>query len=309
MKIVFRLALGLVLTVLVAAVVAYWWTGRGLQPLNDEARLAAPGKFLTLPEGKLFYRWDGPEQGPVVVMVHGFSISSPVFDHNVPALVAKGYRVLRMDNWGRGWSDRPDIRHDSDLFDRQLLGALDALGVKDKIELIGFSMGGGIATSFATRHPERVNKLVLLAPAGIYFEVPFAVRLASAPVIGQWLMRVFGRKVVLAPPLIGGPNTELEIIAAYDNSAKYPGYLESLSYSLRDYPLRNLEPDFEKVGSLGKPVLLVWGDKDTVVPYALAPRAAKLTKGTLITVKDALHGANMQYPQIFDAAVADFLSH
>jgi pimeloyl-ACP methyl ester carboxylesterase len=108
---------------------------------------------------------------------------------------------------------------------------------------------------------------------------------------------------------MGGPNTEQEIIATYENSAKYQGYLESLSFSLRDYPLRNLEADFERVGALGKPVLLVWGDKDTVVPYALAPRAARLTQGTLVTMKNALHGANMQYPEVFNAAVTEFLAH
>jgi len=299
---------GLTVAVLSAVLIPYWWIGHSSQPLDDQARSTAPGKFLALPEGKLFYRWDGPETGPIVVMVHGFSLASSVFDHNVAALVSKGYRVLRMDNWGRGWSDRPMIKHDKDLFDHQILGALDALGIKDKIDLIGFSMGGGIAVTFAARHAERVNKLALLAPSGLPIEPTFPARLASTPVIGNWLMRVFGKAVVLAPPPVGGVAAQQEVKGIVEASARFDGYYDSMALTLRDYPLLNLEQEFERVGAVGMPVLLVWGDEDVVVPYSLSNRAVQLTKGKLVTVKGAPHAANMQNPTAVNDALVSFLS-
>ena len=107
------------------------------KPLDDAARATAPGRFLQLPDGRIHYRWDGPDTGPVVEKIHGFTLQHVAFDHIVPALAANGYRVLRMDNYGRGWSDRPPALHDAALFERQLRGVLDALLPRCPVTLVG----------------------------------------------------------------------------------------------------------------------------------------------------------------------------
>ena len=81
-----------------------------------------------------------------------------------------------------------------------------------------------------------------------------------------------------------------------------------MALTLRDYPLLDLEKEFENIGTMGKAVLLVWGEDDVVVPYSLSRRAAQLTKGKLITIKGAPHAANMQNPTAVDSALVNFLS-
>ena len=100
-----------------------------------------------LPLGLVRYEWTGPEKGPVVVLVHGFSIPRFVFHRNVDALAQAGYRVLTYDHLGRGESDRPPGPYNADFYDQELLGLLTTLQVKTPIYLLGYSMGGGVAAA------------------------------------------------------------------------------------------------------------------------------------------------------------------
>ena len=88
--------------------------------LDDEARRSVAGDFIRLPDGMVHYELDGPPDGQAVVLVHGFSVPYYIWDPTFPALVAAGFRVLRYDLFGRGYSDRPDLPYTMDLFVRQL---------------------------------------------------------------------------------------------------------------------------------------------------------------------------------------------
>ena len=106
--------------IIVLVLGAYLWAEARLKPLNETARQNAPGAFATLTDGQLHYRWDGPEDGPVIVLVHGFSTPNFIYQQNVEALNAAGFRTLRFDHFGRGWSDRPKTRYDVDFYARTL---------------------------------------------------------------------------------------------------------------------------------------------------------------------------------------------
>ncbi|WP_150122055.1 alpha/beta fold hydrolase, partial [Sulfitobacter sp. HI0129] len=96
---------------------------------------------------------------------------------------------LVYDLYGRGYSDRPRTRQDAQFFHRQLRELLDHVGVGDDITLIGYSMGGAIATSFAAEHPGRIQQLVLLAPAGMRVPAGRMINIIrSSPLLGDWLM-------------------------------------------------------------------------------------------------------------------------
>jgi hypothetical protein len=82
-----RLLLWTVGIVAVVLLVTYWWAGRNLQVLDAEARADAPGAFLEVSGGTLHYLVEGPEDGEIVVMVHGFSTPSFIFEQNAAALV------------------------------------------------------------------------------------------------------------------------------------------------------------------------------------------------------------------------------
>ena len=75
--------------------------------LDEEARELAPGLFVELSDGWTHYDVAGPESGQVVILVHGFSVPYYIWDTTFEALVAAGFRVIRFDLFGRGYSDRP----------------------------------------------------------------------------------------------------------------------------------------------------------------------------------------------------------
>ncbi len=153
--------------------------------LDDQARLAAPGEFIRLPDGMVHYELKGPADGQPVVLVHGFSVPYYIWDPTFPALAAAGFRVLRYDLFGRGYSDRPDLPYTMDLFVRQLRGLIEALQLKVPLDLVGLSMGGPISAGFTDRHPELVRKLCLLDPAGFQTGKPLLYRLAGLTRAGR----------------------------------------------------------------------------------------------------------------------------
>src|SRR5580692_600604 len=91
-----------------------------LTVLDDTARKSAPGSFVQLSDGITHYELSGPDTGKVIILVHGFSVPYYIWDSNSSRLAQAGFRVLRYDEFGRGFSDRPDIKYNAFLYRRQI---------------------------------------------------------------------------------------------------------------------------------------------------------------------------------------------
>ncbi|KAK2005125.1 alpha/beta-hydrolase [Colletotrichum falcatum] len=117
------------------------------------------------------YEW-GSTTGPKVILIHGISTSCMTLGRIAHALVARGCRVMMFDLFGRGFSDGVgDLPHDARLYTTQVLLALAssplAWSGTNSVRVIGYSLGGAVAASFAAAFPHMVESLVLLAPAGL----------------------------------------------------------------------------------------------------------------------------------------------
>ncbi|NQS91676.1 MAG: alpha/beta hydrolase, partial [Chloroflexi bacterium] len=112
--------------------------------LDQEARKEAGGEFVELAEGWVNYHVDGLDTGPLVVLVPGFSVPSYIWEPTIQALQDGGYQTLSYDLYGRGFSDRPDVVYDLELFTTQLDQLLSTLKKDDPLFLVGLSMGGPI---------------------------------------------------------------------------------------------------------------------------------------------------------------------
>src|SRR3954471_8601554 len=107
---------GSVLLVVVLSAGGFWIARNPeTRALDGAARREAPGKFVRLSDGVTHYQIDGPENGRVVVLAHGFSVPYYIWDSTAAALAGAGYRVIRYDTYGRGWSDRPDVVYNDKL--------------------------------------------------------------------------------------------------------------------------------------------------------------------------------------------------
>ena len=105
--------------------------------LNDETRRWTGGSFVPLSDGVTHYELSNSTSENTVVLVHGFSVPYFIFDPTFHFLSQHGFRVLRYDLFGRGFSDRPDTEYNIDLFERQLSELLDALQFTRPVSLVG----------------------------------------------------------------------------------------------------------------------------------------------------------------------------
>lgn len=286
--------------VLFLAISVYLGADLMLKPLNDDARSKAPGAFASLSDGELHYRLEGPEDGALVVLVHGFSTPNFIYEQNVEALNAAGLRTLRFDHFGRGWSDRPPGKYDVEFYDRSLIELLDHLQIDTPFGLAGLSMGGPIVAEFTARHPERVDRLVLLVPAGLDLAGADsgAAKLVQMPIIGDFIWRMFGKGI-----LLGDPQYDESALAAEDRlqgdvteQLQYRGYLQALLSSLRHMPMSGREDTFERVAATGVPVLAIYGAEDETVLISSAEKLQALIPDADVRVlEEGEHGLNYQH--------------
>lgn len=240
------------------------------EELNEATRANAPGSFIRLSDGYTHYEIGGPENRQPVVLVHGFSVPYFIWDPTFKFLTESGFRVLRYDLFGRGFSDRPKLRYNIDLFCKQLRELLDTLGF-EQINLMGLSMGGPITITFTTRHSERVKKLVLIDPAGARpVTISRILKAATTPGFGELALGLFGRG-----QLVKGVESDFydpahvkEFVNMYMVQLKYKGFIRAILSTVRNGMLGSFGETYKQVGAQKTPVLLFWGKDDKTVPFA-----------------------------------------
>jgi pimeloyl-ACP methyl ester carboxylesterase len=279
--------------------------------LDDEARRSLPGQFVELPDGVVHYELGGPPEGQKVVLVHGFTTPYFVWDHNFQALIEAGFRVLRYDLYGRGYSDRPDIVYGLDLYDRQLLNLLAALDINEPVDLVGLSMGGPITGTFTDRHPELVRRLCLIAPAGFPIEDSSNPILSVEPVSEEELKRAVEDQALIEriPNNFYRPEDFPQYEEEFRKQMRYEGLNHALLSTLQNVPLHNMEDTFQRVGKQDRPVLLIWGDHDQLLPMANNERFREaIPHIEFHAIEEAGHCVNYEKPDQVNRLLTGFLS-
>ncbi|MBI1320305.1 MAG: alpha/beta fold hydrolase [Candidatus Hydrogenedens sp.] len=308
--------IGLTIAVLLGIVITWPFVMAKTEriPLDDAARAAmkdAGETFVQLSDGWTHYRWNGPAEGPIVVFVHGFSSPMFIWENQAQALGAAGFRVLRYDLFGRGHSDRPEVNYDGDLYDRQLTELLDALKVEGPVDVVGLSMGGPITVRFVDRHPERVRRYGLIAPAGFGANVPAVAQLLRVPGFNTWMMRALGDAIVLGSiekMASNDPQITAEFRRQYMDQLQYEGYKRALLSTLLHHPMLGLGDMYERVGKQGKPCILFWGDADKIVPFANSDQVrSAMPQIEFHRVPEGSHTANFERPELVNPPLIAFL--
>ena len=278
--------------------------------MNDNIRTDLNKDFVKLKNGSISYKWSGPVQGEIVVMVHGLSTPRVIFMQNVGALVEAGYRVLTYDHFGYGFSDRPNIKHNKQLYDDELIELLVALGIKTAVNLIGYSMGGGISTIFAANHPERVKRLILMAPVGFILKQSGINKLLLIPVLGEWLMAIVVKK-----KMIDHYYSEVErgvapriMAESFEQQFEYPGVEHAFLSSLRNFPMENLQAEYQQLGENAFPKLLIWGTEDSDTPFAGSEKILRLIPDIqFFKIEGGGHSIPYTHADIVNREIVDFL--
>jgi pimeloyl-ACP methyl ester carboxylesterase len=278
--------------------------------LTAERRAASGGQYVTLSEGVTHYELAGATGETTVVLVHGFSVPSFIWDPTFDALKQAGFRVLRYDLFGRGLSDRPRGRYDLERFVRQLAELLRALHLPS-VSLVGLSMGGPIVAAFTARFPEQVQRLVLIDVAGVRsLHLPWYLRLGMLPGVGESLLWLMGEERLVrgAASDFFDPRLVEAFQDRYRQQMRYRGFLRALLSTLRSGMLGDFSAFYRQVGERGLPVLILWGREDTTVPYAHALELQRLIpQAHRVTIEQCGHIPHYEKPEQVNPILIQFL--
>jgi len=291
--------------------------------LNDAERASLPGSFIKLADGVTHYELGGlsltPSPLPLgeglevrapVVLVHGFSVPYFIWDITFAALTSAGFRVLRYDLFGRGFSNRPRTKYNMDLFVRQLHDLLDELNFQ-QVDLVGLSMGGPISTAFTVRFPKRVRKLALIDPVGKQgMPLSWLYKVAFLPGISELILGLVGTENMVKGA--ASDFFDLEHIAMFQEKYRvqmqYRGFKRAILSTLRNKMVSGHPVIYDQLGKLSKPVLLVWGRDDQTLPFEHSKDIVAAVPGIEFhPIEDTGHIPHFEKHEIVNPILINFL--
>jgi len=279
------------------------------QPLDEWAKKYAKGKFIKLDGYSTHYIEKG--EGEPVILIHGFLYDSYMWNKNIDVL-ADRFKVYAVDLWGFGYSTRDPLDYGYPLYANQLLKFMDALNIQ-KASLIGQSMGGGTSIFFSVNHRDRVNKLILVDPAGMPNPLPLLGKITNLPKVGEFLLGLksdFYRKMVLSTTFIHDKGVITE--SYFENVTRFQkikGTTEILLKILRKRFFHSLPDEIHRLGEMDVPILIIFGRQDKAVPLERGKEMHNILRGSRLEIfENAGHCPHDEQSQKFNQLAVDFLS-
>ena len=224
---------------------------------GDRSHISAgPEVTLSLDDGEIYVRQDGPQDAPALLLIHGNASSARSWDELVPMLT-RSHRVIRIDLLGYGRSAKPADRSYALPDQARRAGtAMDRLGV-ERVIVAGQSSGGAAATALAEQRPDLVAALVLINTGphlGAYIAPAAAIDPSQWPGVTDDQLRQFASSWSSRP----GYQIRLEIL----NEVRAMTFhsLTATTQASRDYVQERALPD--RLARLGKPLLVIFGEED-----------------------------------------------
>lgn len=281
-----------------AALTAAWlWTPDRPRAALESKYLRSPADLLVVDGVRLHVRDSGPRSAPAIIMLHGFGSSLETWEPWSRAL-SDDFRVIRLDLPGAGLSspDPTNVYTDARTIEL-IVGLMDRLGV-GKATLVGNSIGGRIAWTMAARRPDRVERLVLISPDG--FASP-GFDYGKAPKVGaavDLMQRALPRVLVrmnLAPSYGDPSRLTPAVVDRYWELLLAPGVRGALLERMRQTVLEDPRPLLSRIEI---PVLVMWGRKDRLIPFAnSADYLDSLPDSRLVAFDDLGHVPQEERPE------------
>ena len=305
-----RLKIAILAACLLAALACAAWVYTPDEPRKAlEAKYAAaPSRFVGVLGVRLHVRDTGPQAAPAVILLHGFGSSLHTWEDWAHGLEAD-HRVVRFDLPGFGLTGADPSGDYSDARSLAvLLGLMDRLGIA-RAALVGSSMGGRIAWEFAAGHPDRVTRLVLVSPDG--FASP-GLAYGVAPKAGltmrllPYVLPDFLLRASLAPAYADRATMTGALVTRYRDMMLAPGVRRAILARMGQTVLQPPEPMLRRIAC---PTLLVWGDRDAMIPIGNArDYLAALPHARLVTLPGVGHLPQEEQPAGSLAVVREFLA-
>lgn len=261
------------------------------------------------------YRRSG--SGPAVLLLHGLAGSSLTW-RAVHEQLARTHDVIAPDMLGHGESAKPMGDYSLGAFASGLRDFLAAIDVPSAT-IVGHSFGGGVAMQLAYQHPELCDRLVLVGSGGLGREVSWLLRLVTLPGAEHLMPLMFPRVVAdrgndlgrllgrlgLSAPRLGEMWRSYSSLAGTENRKAFVRTIRGV-----------IEPGGQTVNALDRlymaahlPTLVVWGERDDIIPVAHAYAAHDAIPGSELCVLEHVgHFPHAEAPELFLEVLTDFLA-
>lgn len=274
--------------------------------LNYEARKILPGEFIQLSKGHVHYEFAG--EGDTVILVHGFSSPLFIWDPTFDFLVKEGFRVLRYDLYGRGYSERPKIKYSMEVFVEQLVELTKQLNLDD-FSLVGLSMGGGVCVVFADKYP--VKKVSLIYPIGFSLGRNILLSIMKIPLLNSLMLKLYlshSRILEMQKEDFWKYNKIEDYLEKYADQMKYKGFLRAIRSTALHTPFTNLKETYERLGKKNIPMQLFWGENDQTIPYSTSKLVCEAVPDIEFhTINNSGHIPHFTHPNEVNPLLVNFL--
>ncbi len=259
----------LLLLAVLVGVAAWLYTPDKPRSVLEAKYFRPPSAYVQAAGIRLHVRDSGPRDAPAVILLHGFGSSLLTWEPWAERL-STDHRVIRFDLPGFGLTG-PDPTGDySDRRSLEVIAALmDQLGV-ERASFVGNSLGGKVAWNFAAQNPGRVDRLVLVSPDGFASPGFEYGKQPSVPLVVRLLPYVLPRALLrmsLAPAYGDPGNLSEDVVTRYRDMMLAPGVRSAMVARLGQVMLEDPRP---MLGRIQAPTLLLWGERDAMIPFTNA---------------------------------------
>jgi pimeloyl-ACP methyl ester carboxylesterase len=285
------------------------------KPQEDAFGVAAPLGEIVLHGHRVFYRSAG--SGPVLVLVHGITSTSATWANVLPYL-AEQFTVIAPDLLGHGESAKPRGDYSLSAYASGVRDLLIALG-HDRATFVGHSLGGGVAMQLAYQFPEHCDRLVLVSSGGLGREIGLLLRAATLPGSELVLPLLVNDQLIGAGRAVGRLLGRVGLRVHTDLGEVLRGHASLSDSEARSAFLHTLrtivDPRGQRVDASDRlylaqavPFLLVWGERDPIIPVEHARAAHRLVPGSRLEIfPDAGHFPHLDDPLRFVRLLTDFM--
>ncbi|MBK8808492.1 MAG: alpha/beta hydrolase [Bacteroidales bacterium] len=273
--------------------------------LDSTTRKKASGNFIKIPQGLIQYEMYGADTAETILLVSGFSAGYYIWDSTMQYLKNAGYRVIRFNHFGRGYSERICGTYDKIFYQTEMEDLLKALNIIDPIHIVASSMGGAISTEYAIAHPQQVKSLTLVDPmltpldSKIIYKKylgPMTMNILFAPLIKSSQMRSFYNK----EPFIGWDEQ-------YKTTTVFKGSKYALFKTMQNYLYEDKHHIYKKIQEVGTSLFLIWGKEDKTIDYSNSDTIRSMVDCKFLGVDLAGHLPNLEKSSVVNPEIIEFI--
>ncbi|WP_266205351.1 alpha/beta fold hydrolase [Pontibacter kalidii] len=287
-------------------------------PVFDGLKYNFPVQQATLPSGQTIAYVDQGKGPQTVILIHGLGSYLPAWNKNIPEL-SQHYRTIALDLPGYGKSSKDNAQVGMKAYADAVLALMDKLKI-EQVVLVGHSMGGQVAITAALQAPERVQKLILAAPAGLETFTEQQKQLFKATVTPESIAKTTPEQIaanvkVNFHQMPADAQFMIEERVEMTKAAQFPDYSKAVAQGVAAMVD---EPVYDKLPQLQMPTLILFGENDNLIPNrylnpSLTTQAVaeigkeRIPNSQVVMLPQAGHMLQFEQPEAFNEAVREFL--